>query len=418
MKKKLWQIFGPIAVAFALVAVILVAPLPLGNLNRGTIERAAVSLSPDVLAGQRIKHQAVQDGYVPFFGSSELSRMDTFHPSVLAAKYDRNYRPLLLGAPGTQSLTHFIADQTMIQQLAGKKAVVILSLQWFTKMGQMPDAFAYYFSPMQTIEWLRSAEPKRAADVYAAHRLLKMPVIRDNATLYDATKDIAAGQPISSATMSLLDLRARLLNNEDALFSRYGFKANNLPKIEKAEKQLPAAATYPELNALADKIAAKATSNNDLGIDNHFYSTRLAGGKIDGLKDSQVRFDYRRSPEYGDLELLLEQFARYHVDVQFVIPPINQKWATYTGLSQSMIKTAANKVKHQLTSQGFDRVQDLTQDGKEKYFMQDTIHLGWRGWVKVDETVAPFLEDKQEKPVYHINHHYYSAAWANATSWK
>lgn len=56
-------------------------------------------MSPNILLGQRIKDQALQAGYVPFMGSSELSRMDAFHPSVLAAKYDRDYR-LLLGRLG------------------------------------------------------------------------------------------------------------------------------------------------------------------------------------------------------------------------------------------------------------------------------------------------------------------------------
>ena len=54
---------------------------------------------------------------------------------------------------------------------------------------------------------------------------------------------------------------------------------------------------------------------------------------------------------------------------------------------------------------------DLSQDGGQPYFMEDTIHLGWRGWVAVDKGVRPFMANKQAKPQYHINTRYYSKDW-------
>lgn len=92
--KKLWSIFGPLIVACLLV--VLLFSLPISKKHSAAIEhKAAVSLSPVVFKNQSIKQQALSDKhthYVPFFGSSELRRMDRFHPSVMAARY-HNYTP-------------------------------------------------------------------------------------------------------------------------------------------------------------------------------------------------------------------------------------------------------------------------------------------------------------------------------------
>ncbi len=51
--------------------------------------------------------------------------IDPLHPSVLAEKYHRSYRPFLLGGPGSQSLAQYLGMQGTAKQLKDKKAVVI-----------------------------------------------------------------------------------------------------------------------------------------------------------------------------------------------------------------------------------------------------------------------------------------------------
>ncbi|WP_175265042.1 D-alanyl-lipoteichoic acid biosynthesis protein DltD [Lacticaseibacillus nasuensis] len=104
-----------------MVATLLLVPWHWGALSAGTVDQAAVSMAPNVLAGERIKDQAFADGYLPLFGSSELARMDPFHPAVYAEKYHQP-KPFLLGAAGTQSLTHFVTDQSSLPELRGKKS--------------------------------------------------------------------------------------------------------------------------------------------------------------------------------------------------------------------------------------------------------------------------------------------------------
>ena len=70
------------------------------------------------------------------------------------------------------------------------------------------------------------------------------------------------------------------------------------------------------------------------------------------------------------------------------------------------------KINHQLASQGFDQVLDFTADRGEDYFMEDTIHIGWRGWVALDQKVAPFLAERQSQdPTYQLDPYYFSKEW-------
>jgi D-alanine transfer protein len=407
MKRKLWLIFGPVICACVLVLGLLLMPLHFGKPAPKKLAAAAVSLNQDVLLGSTIKNHAVAADYVPFIGSSELSRMDPFHPSVLAAKYG-GYKTLLLGGPGTQSLTQFVDNQSMFKRLRNRKVVFIISPQWFTPGGQRRDAFAYYYSPMQLTTWLLG---KRGgvADRYAARRILQMG--NTSGAVRQGLLSVAAGQKLPQWQRTLLRANLRILRNEDGLFSRFTATSKNATRIANAEKKLPAHASNAQLDKLAGKMGAHASRGNNFGISDKFFDSRLRGKKILKLQGSQNKFDYRRSPEYSDFQLLLRNFAQNNITVQFVIPPVNAKWAAYTGLRDDMLTQTVAKIKHQLSTQGFTHVLDMSRDGQKSHYMEDTIHLGWRGWVDVNKTVRPFITHKQAKPHYRISNYYFTRSW-------
>ncbi|WP_037584229.1 D-alanyl-lipoteichoic acid biosynthesis protein DltD, partial [Streptococcus equi] len=70
----------------------------------------------------------------------------------------------------------------------------------------------------------------------------------------------------------------------------------------------------------------------------------------------------------------------------------------------------------QLTSQGFTRIADFSRNGGDKYFMEDTIHLGWNGWLAFDKEVVPFLEDQTPPSEYQLDPYFLSKDWADRTA--
>lgn len=407
--KRLWLIFGPILIAMLGVVALLFWPGNYGYANQATVDKAAISLSPNVFKGSLMKREAFKENYVPFIGSSELSRMDPFHPTVLAEKYNRNYRPFLLGSAGTQSLTHFFSLQTVGKELTGKKAVVIVSPQWFVQRGIQRNMFSYYYSNLQTNNFLEHANPKDPMAQYAASQLLELSSGSSNTTLTEAIIRIKAGIPLTAYQKEYLKLSERLYDHEDGLFSRL-FLRNNEPTINKGLESLPSQYDPQTLDDLATQLGKGETTNNQFGIENHFYSTRVKP-MLAKLKNSQTHYNYEYGPEYSDFELLLQFMARHKMKPLFVIPPVNSKWAQYTGLSENMLDNFDRKIQYQLRSQGFDQIVDMTYVGDEPYFMQDTIHLGWRGWLQLDSSVAPYLSKKVKTPEYKINKSFYTTKW-------
>lgn len=408
--KKLVAILAPMIAAGLLVALLLYGPLHFPAPNQTVEDKAALSLSPNVLRGDQIKDKALDKGYLMIMGSSELSRFDSFHPAVIAQKYERGYHPFLLGAPGTQSLTHFFSTQAMGKHVNHKKVVVIISPQWFVPTGVDANMFDHYYSKQQATYFVNHVNPSSPADRYAAQRLLAMPSGQSDDVLAAALKNIAHKKQLTPMQRLLItQISSNNLRHQDQLFTRFLIRDRRRLISERA-KSLPTVYNYQHLDIMAESRGREHTTNNDFGIANRFYSKQLQNN-VKGLKNSQTKFTYEYGPEYSDFQLLLNQFKRREVTPLFIITPVNGSWMDYTGLRPKMLDSFDRKISYQLQSQGFDHIVDLHRDGRIPFFMQDTIHLGWRGWLRVDEKVHQFVQQPITKTHYQMNNYFYSQNW-------
>ncbi|MFR7398536.1 D-alanyl-lipoteichoic acid biosynthesis protein DltD [Streptococcus constellatus] len=413
MLKRLWLILGPVICAFLMVVTLLFFYPTKQRHDYQSEKRSAVTLTAGSFKGRTQKVRALTDKkhrFVPYFGSSEWLRFDSMHPAVLSEKYKRNYRPYFLGQRGAASLTQYFGMQQMLPQIENKTAVYVISPQWFTKKGYSPAAFQQYFNSDQLTSFLHQQEGDIAAQ-YAAKRLLQLyPTV----AMKDNVKKVADNQKLSNFDKQYIRLISRLNNREDALFSSLFSEHNeNYEKLVQPQvNRLPDKFSYSDLEKFATRDAQRNTTNNDLGIDNKFYKHRLRK-RIKKLKGTQKRFSYTKSPEYNDLQLVLNQFAKSKINPIFVIPPVNAKWTAYTGLSQEKYQQAVKKIRYQLESQGFKNIADFSNDGGKPYFMQDTIHMGWLGWLAFDKAVNPFISNPKPAPNYQINNRFFSKEWAN-----
>ena len=83
---------------------------------------------------------------------------------------------------------------------------------------------------------------------------------------------------------------------------------------------------------------------------------------IDG---SQKHFSYLKSPEYADLQVVLNQLKKTNTNVVFMITPVNTKWEEKTGLDMQMYYQTAKKIKFQLQAQGFNHIIDYSHAGSK-----------------------------------------------------
>ncbi len=410
MLKRLWHILGPVFCALLLVFGLIGFYPTTMNYSLLSEKEDAVALTKSNFKSKYKKTRALTDPnhrFVPFFGSSEWSRMDKMHPSVLAEAYKRPYIPYLLGQKGAASLTHFFGIQQLGKELDHKKAVYVISPQWFVAKGANAGAFQNYFSIGQLVDFLQT-QTGSTYDRYAAKRFLKM---YPDCALKPMVEKVARGEKLSSSDLKLLEWKDLIYQKEDAFFSHFSITNNFKNKVLSQVNDLPKPISYKKLGDIAIQDGKAATTNNDFGIENQFYNIRISH-QLKRLKGSQKNFNYIKSPEYNDLQLVLNQFARSQTTVLFVIPPVNSKWVAFTGLDQDMYQKAVAKIKYQLQSQGFTNIADFSKDGNKSYFMQDTIHMGWNGWLALDKAVNPFLSKQKTLPNYTINDQFLTKAWA------
>ncbi|MCO0831995.1 D-alanyl-lipoteichoic acid biosynthesis protein DltD [Fructobacillus sp. W13] len=416
-KKKLWQIFGPVLAAFLLLALVFFLPLSLTNYSQKDLQEASVSFSAKLVKGEAVKNAAFRNkqvNYVPFFGSSELSRFDSLHPSVLAEKYNRNYRPFMLGKAGSESMVHFLNMQEMPDGLKKKKAVFIVSPQWFTKTGT-DAAFDLFYSPLQVVDWLLGMDGNTPSqtDQFMAQQVKKQNVVKNSAYYNRLLTKVAEGKALNHTDRSTLKVKRQVLARQDALFTQLDSSSSNYKKqVKKDDRPLPKVYSKNALDRIGYDEGQKNTTNNDFRIKNSFYSTRIMPEK-GALKGVQKSYDYTQSVEYAYFQAVLETFAKNNTEVEFVITPVNKRWMDYTGLNNDMYQESVSKIKYQLRSQGFNNIADLSRRGGEDFFMQDTIHIGWRGWLALDQFLNPFLSGDYQAPNYQMNNRFLSTDWQN-----
>ncbi|MDR1521570.1 MAG: D-alanyl-lipoteichoic acid biosynthesis protein DltD [Streptococcaceae bacterium] len=402
-KISILKALGPLFCAFFLVFILLFTPF--NQIHRYTekeTDKFAVSpQSVETYIGNSIKHQAFANKkYLPIMGSSELARFDPFHPSVLADKYQRSYTPFLIGFNGTHSLAHYFYMDNLNREMKGRKLIFIISPQWFkskknkhgkivTNRGINSLSFDTYITLEDVYRYIKHANPCDKTTKFMTKRLLSFPSVKRNFILQKNLILLSRGKKTGKYLATINNLQYCFLKAEDSLFQKIFFSVGS-SNIKRLERILPSTYSHKKLDRLACKLGAKQSKSNPYEINDKFFKHKIVAG-LHKLKNFQAKTDFLHGVEYNDLQLLLNLFAQNHNDVLFVIPPINGRWMQYTGLRQSMMRKFSKKIKYQLNLQGFNNIVDFVDRNHEPYFMYDTIHLGKRGWVALDQEIIKFM---------------------------
>ena len=412
MLKRLWMIFGPVLIAGLLVfLLIFFYPAEMRH-DLGAEKRSAVATTIDSFKERSQKVRALSDPnmrFVPFFGSSEWLRFDGAHPAVLAEKYNRSYRPYLLGQRGAASLNQYFGMQQILSEIENKQAVFVISPQWFTESDYEPAVFQEYFNSDQLTSFLENQSGDISSQ-HASKRLLKQ---FSNVSMKDIVQKIANKESLSEFDHMRIEIGSLINQKQANFFGQFSIRQwlKYKEHVEKYLNTIPDQFSYQAIEDVVKADAEKNTSNNEFGMDNRFYDTQIRD-YLKKLKGSQISYNYLKSSEYNDLQLVLTQFSKSKVNPIFIIPPVNKKWMDYAGLREDMYQQTVQKIRYQLESQGFTNIADFSKDGGEPFFMKDTIHLGWLGWLAFDKAVDPFLSNPTPAPTYHLNERFFSKDWA------
>ncbi|ASS73089.1 D-alanyl-lipoteichoic acid biosynthesis protein DltD [Bacillus atrophaeus] len=385
MKKRF---FGPIILAFILFVGAIAVPA--SWLTRfipdKRVEESATALNPNMFQGLYLQNKMLEEQkYLPIYGSSELSRLDKFHPSNYFQVNNQGFTPYLIGKGGSQSLIHAINFAAHADQLKGKKLVFIVSPQWFTKHGSDEQHFAPNYSALQGLDLAFNDKIDPAVKKQMMKRMLHYKAVTNDAVLSELYQAMLEGQ---TWKVNLLKPAAKsyysLLQKKDLYYS---MAESEGPKrhVSESVKDKP----WSVLKQEADKMGEDHSRSNVFHIDDPSY--RKLKHKVPKVKNKNKHRTYAKSPEFGDFELMLDILKDAGAEPMFVSIPVNGKWYDYTGFPKNGRTDYYKKVKKQIEAKGF-QVADLSGHEYDPYFMKDTIHIGWKGWVYVDKAIEEFYK--------------------------
>lgn len=382
--------FGPIFLAFALFCAMLFIPVqwlyPL--INDKKVEDAAASLSMNVFQGLALQKQMLEDDkYLPMYGSSELSRLDVYHPYNYFKVNPEGFTPFLIGRGGTQSFVHFLSFAALEDDLKNRQLIFILSPQWFTKEGLDEVHFAPNYSSLQAYALVFNDKLSVELKKKAAKRLLMFDIVKNDKLLttmlegivYDDVKHRWKARAVTPFGY----VYRNILERKDIIMSLFAVNPRN-PKIDQDLRSLP----LNDLNKHAERTGEAESKTNPYWIEDGYYRKHIAD-KISKLKGYKANEAYTESPEYEDLQLILDLLKQQKTKALFISIPVNGPWYDFAGFPKERRQAYYEKVRTVIESSGFP-VADLSSHEYNPFFLKDTLHIGWKGWVYVDEALVEF----------------------------
>jgi D-alanine transfer protein len=150
---------------------------------------------------------------------------------------------------------------------------------------------------------------------------------------------------------------------------------------------------HPDWQAWYDRASldgAAACTNNSFGIDSDYYTTYI-GSDPTRFVGTDADVSFLDSREYDDLELFLDICEETGLEPLVVMVPVNGRWYDHTGMSADMRATYYENIRRLCADRAVE-IADFSGSEDELYFLRDVMHLGWRGWIHVEEALYDFSQ--------------------------
>ena len=343
---------------------------------------------------------ARQGNNLLMFGSSEFVKTTAYstHPIKFFDDRKDGFQINLIGKAGYKCLVEAANFGALGKELKGKKVVFVVSPQWFLKRGIDENTFEANSSELQVYGLLFNKDIKLTTKQEFSKRVVtisKQKVNKNFANMKAYCSLYSRKGFLSTSKRYLMTpyywIRYELLTLRDEIKSNKYLKPH--PELAKYSKP-----QYTNINwnmelEKASEIAKSKSNNNNFGMDNKEYNYLIKGNlqkKMGYMKNDS----YKVSPEYEDFKLLLDVCKDQGIKPLFLNIPVNGKWYDYAGFDKSDRQAYYKKINGMVNSYGFE-VADFSKYENEDYFLMDSSHLGWKGWIYVNEAIDKFYNKNE-----------------------
>lgn len=378
-RKRLYALLAGIALAACVIAAAFALMPAQGNVDKsleyGYIYSGSKSSSVDFV------HAATHEDGLVYIGSSELSTPAATIPQVPAglwAKHSYGVPLMLVGEAYDQCLWQTIALGALAKDgLPRNKVVLSVGLGQFVDGGMDAESFKTRLSYSLLSGFADNGVITDEARAKVRERVLSYGMDESLvSSCFDADPLARINRFFFSAAD---DLRLR----KDLVSVR----AQATPPSQEAPSTPDFAALRKE--ALAE--AQAASTSNSWGLEDGFYKNQLEPA-LEGLKGARAGETYSDTPEYDDLDLLLDVCEQCGVEPLIVLSPSCGPYYDYIGIDAQTRRGAYDKILAIAKSHGV-AVADFSDREYEQYFLFDIVHFGWTGWIDVEEAIYKFATE-------------------------
>ena len=325
------------------------------------------------------------------FGSSEFQHGKDLpcHPNQLFRDTDLN--TMLIGAGYYQSLSHAITLASIGDEIENKKAVLLLSPQWFRKTGVVDKAFASRFSETHYLGMLENpnlSQETREAIMERTETLLQAdPAALDRVKSYNKR---AYGENLNFFQNLYFQVYERFLAEKD--MAGIVNQAHLAGLAYQPDQTL--SSSEPDWKSLEQE----ANAYGDVHQQNEFYMDEASYEEIIPRMpekkgaDADAITGYGNSPEYDDLRIFLSVCRDLSITPMIVILPVNGYWYDFTEFPQEARQNYYQNIRELAAEFDGTVVADLSGEEHTKYFFEDSVHLAQKGWLTVDKALYQFAK--------------------------
>ncbi|MBE6055214.1 MAG: D-alanyl-lipoteichoic acid biosynthesis protein DltD [Clostridium sartagoforme] len=343
--------------------------------------------------GGVLKSQMKEDGDLMLLGSSELSSPVEQNPINMFPNNYAEYDVSIFGRAYTQSLQHSTILSNIEDIGKDDKVAIVISAQWFEYLSGIDgNDFSVNFSEQQFYEFFNNKNINKENKVYYAKRIAEL--LRKSGE-YGEERIYAnlyyRDNIITKITLTLLkpyySLKEYMLETKDKVQTiKILEKLNN--KSEKSIKNIDWNEEYKK----AEAEGKEKVTNNDIFVEDSYYDTYLRD-KYDTLKDRWKDIDLLKSKELEDYKFFLDTCEQVGVKPLVILMPVNGLYYDHLGLDEEKRTEFYDTVEKLADDKGFE-VLNLQNKEYEKYYLSDVMHLGWKGWLNINEEMYKYFNER------------------------
>lgn len=343
--------------------------------------------------GGVLKDEMHKENDLMILGSSELASPVDQLPANIFPFSGAEYDVSIYGRAYTQSLQHATIISNIQDISADDKIAIIISSQWFNdEPGIKSEDFLVNFSEKQFYDFFNNEKIKKENKIYYAKRISDL--LRSSGE-YNEERIYAnlyyRDNLISKIGLTFLSpyykFKNYMLDIKDKVQSIKLLK--NLSN--KSQKNIKEINWENEYKKAEDEGKSKVT-NNDIYVDDDYYDNNLRN-VYDSLKNRLENINLLKSKELDDYKFLLEICKDNNVKPLIILMPVNGIYYDYLGFSKEKRTEFYDTLEMIAKDYDFETL-NLQNKEYEKYYMYDVMHLGWKGWLNINEEMYKYFKNK------------------------